>query len=79
MFVYIIAALVAVFAFLKYYLQGKEDHELLSEFFLDKNWNHEENEQDQSINRFKIDISEKEVSDLKDRLNNTRSQCITDK
>ncbi|XP_078482793.1 epoxide hydrolase 1-like [Ciona intestinalis] len=73
MLLYVVAFFVAVFAFLKLKTKKKEDYQLLSRFFPDKNWSENENEPvDLTITPFNIDIPQERIDDLNKRLDSVR-------
>ena len=53
-----------------------KDHEILAKFFVDKNWSSSgEDEVNQSVIRFKINISDDDMKYLQHRLEITRLVC----
>nr|XP_039258683.1 epoxide hydrolase 1-like [Styela clava] len=72
MLVYAIAAILAVFVYLKFIRRSPEDYEILSKYYGDRCWTKEDEIVDTSIRPFKIDVSDSEIEDLNKRLDNVR-------
>nr|CAB3242937.1 epoxide hydrolase 1-like [Phallusia mammillata] len=74
MFLLVVAALLAIVAYYKWMSPKKKDYEVLSQFFLDKDWslNEEAGDLDQVIRRFEIKIPTEEIEILQDKLKSVR-------